>query len=389
MKCAVVQDLLPIYCDGACSPETSAEIEKHTADCPVCSNLLNDYKSEIKPVDAEEMLPKKPFRKIKKKFFRNKLVIVMLAIILLTLISTVCYLGYGQVIKFYEHPSFETIISSMNARNFIRKLCDGDIDYVMKRVSILDEDIYYYDSHIMNKGVTENCREFFANYYNYVKGRKISIKSISRTYYNVTSNNLIEIASSFSVEADGLPVVWFSFFDEGGRYKIYCAVADRSLYNENDAFCNFIDKMNFALDPVSGKGQKFEKNAINAEIAPEQPEKNFAVRYAFLGGHYSDRETDNEAYSRSLLESWEKIHDAGIYCDDFDRMNFRFDKESKRFLVDVYAVFTDPDTQNKIVYVRTIQVRDYYRYVVLDEYEPTIIDSGVSPDTLEKIKNLF
>lgn len=41
INCSVVKDLLPLYVDGALSPETESIIKEHIANCPECKELLS------------------------------------------------------------------------------------------------------------------------------------------------------------------------------------------------------------------------------------------------------------------------------------------------------------------------------------------------------------
>ena len=383
MKCAVVQDLLPIYCDGACSTETSAEIEKHTVNCPVCSDLLKDYRSEVKAVDREKMLPEKPFKKIKKSIFRSKLAIVLLAVVLIAIVSAVCYLGYGQIVKDRDHPSFETIISSLRTEKLLKKLCSGDIDYVMDRITVRDDDLFSFDGYLAPDEYIEMRREYLERYYSKIKDKETDIKMIRCEYYE-TLNGLKFIYSHFSVKTAGFPEVRFEIFDTGGKNVVSCFID--GTYDETEEFCSFINRMDFVIDPIMVHDYKFEMTAVNAN---DQSKDIYMSRYRIVGERYSDGEFYNEAYSTTLLERMYEMNRSGIYCDDFNIINSRFDNESRRFLGDICAVFTDPVTQNKIVYIRTVQWRFSFRYTILDEFEPTIIDSGVSRDTLEKVEKLF
>ena len=36
MKCDIIRDLLPLYCDGLCSEASKQEIEAHVAQCQEC-----------------------------------------------------------------------------------------------------------------------------------------------------------------------------------------------------------------------------------------------------------------------------------------------------------------------------------------------------------------
>lgn len=46
ISCNVIRDLLPLYCDDICSPESLALIKNHLETCPECSALLEKMKTE-------------------------------------------------------------------------------------------------------------------------------------------------------------------------------------------------------------------------------------------------------------------------------------------------------------------------------------------------------
>ncbi len=41
IPCSVIQDLLPLYHDNVCSPESSAVIEEHLKDCENCQEAFH------------------------------------------------------------------------------------------------------------------------------------------------------------------------------------------------------------------------------------------------------------------------------------------------------------------------------------------------------------
>ena len=45
LSCKVIEDMLPMYYDGICSEESSALIEEHLKDCPYCSNILLELRT--------------------------------------------------------------------------------------------------------------------------------------------------------------------------------------------------------------------------------------------------------------------------------------------------------------------------------------------------------
>ena len=41
VTCKVIQDLLPLYVDGVCSPDTAALVEEHLKDCEACQEAYH------------------------------------------------------------------------------------------------------------------------------------------------------------------------------------------------------------------------------------------------------------------------------------------------------------------------------------------------------------
>ena len=66
MKCTIIQDLLPLYCDGLASSDSSEEIEKHIADCEKCREVYENMKTKEMNIDIPER-DIKPLKKVKKR----------------------------------------------------------------------------------------------------------------------------------------------------------------------------------------------------------------------------------------------------------------------------------------------------------------------------------
>lgn len=68
MKCKIIQDLLPLYCDKLTSEESNEEIEKHLHDCEKCSEIYENMcaKEEVTIDKSEKDI--KPLKKVKQKF---------------------------------------------------------------------------------------------------------------------------------------------------------------------------------------------------------------------------------------------------------------------------------------------------------------------------------
>ena len=70
LSCIVIEDLLPAYCDGSCTPESRAAVEEHLADCPRCRRF---YTALHRPLPLEE--PRKnppPLRSVEKRWKKEK-----------------------------------------------------------------------------------------------------------------------------------------------------------------------------------------------------------------------------------------------------------------------------------------------------------------------------
>ena len=71
LSCKVIEDMLPIYCDGVCSGESAALIESHLKVCPQCSRMLSDLRSEIE-IPEKAVNDLKPLRGIQEKWKKSK-----------------------------------------------------------------------------------------------------------------------------------------------------------------------------------------------------------------------------------------------------------------------------------------------------------------------------
>ena len=96
MTCEVVQDLLPLYVDGACTDGSKALVEEHVKTCPGCKKLLEEMGVPLPeipvrvPTETELVL-----HSVMKKLRRSRKRIVTLCLAVLLLIPTVV-LGYRE-----------------------------------------------------------------------------------------------------------------------------------------------------------------------------------------------------------------------------------------------------------------------------------------------------
>lgn len=94
MKCRIIQDLLPLYCDKLTSQESNEEIEKHLHDCGECAEIYEKMCTKETPINPEDK-DIQPLKKVKKK---NIIKIIAAALSTAVLLGTVFLFVFWGVI---------------------------------------------------------------------------------------------------------------------------------------------------------------------------------------------------------------------------------------------------------------------------------------------------
>lgn len=372
MKCEIIKDLLPAYCDCVCSLETAAEIEQHTASCENCKKLLEDYRSDIEPLNKGE--PEKPFRKIKRGIFRSKFAIVLLIIILAGVLCTVGYLTYGQIVRSPNHPSFETIISSQKAKKITEKLCEGDIDYVIENVEIYQTGVALYTT---DEEIEEYCRSVLTDFYEkYLKGkeRKIKIDNWRSGYDSYWFDNENEPLTAVQVFEGETDIFSLNFFERsGGKFVLMCNGYCTDFIKQSD-----VDLFNLALNPVEPRAA-WETAILNNSKDLEH------------FGLITESFADNPEEERILSENTSDLMKA-MECEKAYYSDFTFDAENSRYLINIGFIFREKSSGKRVSYYRTLKLKasyTYYKFEIIPEFEPIIFDDGISSENRKKLENLF
>lgn len=66
MKCNIVKDLLPLYCDKLTSQDSNEEIEKHLHECEECNAVYESMNKKEENIEVPEK-DVKPLKKVKKR----------------------------------------------------------------------------------------------------------------------------------------------------------------------------------------------------------------------------------------------------------------------------------------------------------------------------------
>lgn len=375
MKCEIIRDLLPAYCDCVCSIETAAEIESHVDGCADCKKLLDDYRSDIKPTGGGA--PEKPFRRISRKIFRNKLVIAALAILLAAVLGGVGYLTYGQFVREPDQPSFETIISSQKAKKLVKKFCEGDIDYVMENIELYQTGVALYES---RDEVREYCRTVLSDFYEkYLKGRNLNVKTNGYSGYTTIALEIGTSAATYVSIYDGQSELLDLCLVEytGKKFIISPNGYSGNLGEDFDLCGKDVDTLRLALAPT--EPTPLLETAIINNAAKDSGNFNLFVN------RFKETPEEKQAMADKAASFTEDM-----YCESAYYTNFRFDTENSRYLIDIGFTFSEKSGGKLVSYSRTVRLKSAnYRFEILPEFEPVIIDGGITAENLEKLKNLF
>ena len=107
VTCKVIQDLLPLYVDGVCSPDTAALVEEHLKDCAPCQEAYHALKEAPSPTPEDgadkDAAVAKGLRKVKTGLRRKRILIGVFATLGGLLVSfglglfVTCYFFYVPV----------------------------------------------------------------------------------------------------------------------------------------------------------------------------------------------------------------------------------------------------------------------------------------------------
>ncbi len=371
MKCEIIKDLLPAYCDCVCSVETAAEIESHTRNCESCKKLLEDYRSDVEPLNKSE--PEKPFRRIKRGIFRSKAAVISLIILLLIVLSAVGFLTYGQIVRSPFYPSFETIISSQKAKKLAEKFCEGDINYVMENIQIYQTGVALYTT---DDEVREYCRSVLTDFYEkYLKGKKMRLKigNISG-YENYQLENETEPMTVITLFDGDTEVFSLGLYEiSAGKFLMLCNGCNTDVLNEED-----YDTFNLALNPTE------PRTAWETAILNHSKDLDHF-------GIITESFADSPEEKRILSENVSVFMD-GMECEKAYYSDFTFDAENSRYTINIGYIFREKSSGKRVSYYRTFKIKSsyaFYKFEILPEFEPVIFDNGVSAEKLEMLENLF
>ena len=136
VTCKVIQDLLPLYVDGVCSPDTAALVEEHLKDCEACQEAYHALKEAPTPTPGDgadkDAAVAKGLRKVKKSIRRKRLAIV--SIVLVAAIAVSIPVGMWMSIPCMTLPVEEVTFDISEENGILSITTDAAYTATMGRV---------------------------------------------------------------------------------------------------------------------------------------------------------------------------------------------------------------------------------------------------------------
>lgn len=331
MNCDIIQDLLILYDDGACSEATRTAVEAHLATCESCRSRRNSALLPPLPEPKQETKAvKRSFRKVRRRWIASILAVLMIAPLI--------FLGFGirnEINK--EGLCFSNLDEVWACRRFLSLVADGkyaeaaecadfsedyaDIqealswtleDYLptYECVVICDESFwattYFYNRYLLD--TAENGLDLWA-YFIYNDTDRILIPEGKFQEFTGQTADTQMADGHYACTLEDADLTYHLLETQWVRYMVgpttWADLADREMASAAD-FCNFL-----ILVP----------NAIYEE-AKDTLYNDAALHFAWNQAYYSDLVGISEAEYDALMEesyasNLQDLFDQGISIENF------------------------------------------------------------------------
>ncbi len=403
MKCDIAKDLLPLYTDNLCSPETVTELEEHLSNCEACSKLLVRYKSDLTeksiPLDNRTPQPSptnlNPFKKVHQKMMHQKKLALVLGLVLFILLGFISVLSYGQFTN--KCVSFSMIADILKLNSITNAFAHGDTEPLIENMSFYMEEYYFIN------GLTEF--ESFDSYKAYLKTK---LDTIYQTYYKDTklTPKLIDISLEPYYENSA---THDDYFDEGVSYYVYCFYDEQqeplfhmtfckmsenkfrltNIFDSEDALrTNFTEHLPYSDIIITiGLRYPFNENFTpRVSMLPEHP-----GRYISIGVHkYHGDSAKERACQLEMEKEIDALCDAGLRINDALFSIDDFDIENNYWIYKVWFSIQNEETQKTAILQCRFALLGSCFYIIPEE-TPEVISGAdaFTPEQLDQFIKLF
>lgn len=303
MKCEVIRDLIPLFDEKLCSPESADLVAEHIKTCADCKALLE----KLPKTDLPKALPGeiKPFVKIKRKLRARIIGLISLGVVLLAVLIPVGYLTVNQIFHINGGTDFETLIYKHKIRQFAEMIVEGRMEEYAERL----DDVYFADA---PDGTSISERSFYLeklkSAYEKVKKYDPRIGEIHSQYYKIRDGDLkrdlyftllftradgsLHKIMIYNTSDDGMEhrvTMWtdprqypplFPYDSEKSFYEQYSVITEDDIPDDLREIYAFVDTL-YLADGGDHNIKLIEK-ALNKPTADPMSEKGIETI-----GHYS------------------------------------------------------------------------------------------------------
>ena len=404
MKCEIAQDLLTLYAEELCSPETVVSLEAHLAECPACSKKLADYKSEITEKLAASEAPLtenvqnlKPMKKVQKKLSYRKWLAIVLGLLLLLLLGGIGYLSYGQLTN--RSLSFSALTDIYKLNKVTKAFAEGDTRSLIDTMSFTVDETYIVSSNT-DFDTFEDYKNYLKDRLDHIYDRELREKDLTVKLTAVhylpyeeepyTDSPLIAYQYTFFDEADNATLS-ITFNRMGpDKYTLF----DYWEFSESptNAFTrNFLNYLLPNEDVIINTLLQYRTRvAYEANMSGqtlEHPGRHFAtlIRYDTPG---ADAESVGK-YKTQLEEKVLTLYENGIYFKDVLHNVDTFDKDTGYWIYKVSLEAENQSTGERCIVTYRFRYYGARLYVIPGE-EPEIIGADALTDLqTEQFLTLF
>ncbi len=139
MKCNIVRDLLPLYCDNLTSEDSNEEIEKHLSECEECNNICESMKQKEDIIKAPDK-DVKPLKKVKKRI-KLKVIAAILGT-LAVLFGVFMFVFWGVVPISSEKLHYTVEVKEVKTYMAKSDELDENGEYIMEYRTEFSDDFY-------------------------------------------------------------------------------------------------------------------------------------------------------------------------------------------------------------------------------------------------------
>lgn len=406
MKCEIANDLLTLYVEDLCSPETRKEVEAHLGECPECSKKLEHYRKELKnevsnigEADDEkkdavsEMAEIEPMKKVKKKMKRSKWKIAVLSLVLLVMLAGIGILSFGEATNYC--PGFTMIADMIKIKSACKDLAEGKPQAFADLMATRLEDRYvlratgaFEDMDAYKAEVVKNVNKAYECYF---KGKDVKVKfnDIGVVPFSERGNTDEIISYIFVDFCEGDTVLCTMEFAKVSNN--YFTVYEEIKQATGDAFApSFTDGVILYDDIIYKITMPYAAQNSYKKLKAGEKTKMGAGLTLIIE---KSGDQGNEEFKQTISEKMEFLKEKGCYIKNVTYNLTEYDDESGKWIYKVSITYEDQQSGMIFVTEQNFVSHNNNLYIMDDEKavlsSGMVVEEAVSEEVLQTVLHMF